>query len=66
MNIIIMKGRRYDYFTMFKKYFGDKFSKFIDDELENMELMKGFSAMNVVNSIFPKFPKINYCQLLTD
>lgn len=51
------EGRRYDYFTMFKKYFGDKFSKFIDDELKKYGINEKFSAMNVVNSIFSKISK---------
>ena len=42
---------------MFKKYFGDKFSKFIDDELKKYGINEKFSAMNVVNSIFSKISK---------
>lgn len=49
--------KRYDYFIMFERYFGNKFFKFIDKELEKHGINVEFSAMDVVNSIFSKFSK---------
>ena len=48
--------KRYDYF-MFERYFGNKFFKFIDKELEKHGINVEFSAMDVINSIFSKFSK---------
>ena len=48
-------SRRYEYFAMFDEYFGDRFSKFIDDELRNYGINEEFSTLNVIDSIFSKF-----------
>lgn len=49
------ENRRYEYFRMFEDYFGNKFTNFIDNELEKHGIDEKFSTLNVVESLFSKF-----------
>lgn len=66
------ESRRYDYLNMFEKYFGNKFAKFVDNELEKYDIDEKFSTMNIADSIFSKFSEhqvlaiINRLNLNTD
>ena len=49
------ESRRYEYFTMFEEYFGNKFTNFVDNELEKHGINEKFSTLKVVDEIFSKF-----------
>ena len=49
------ESRRYEYFGMFEKYFGNKFINFVDNELEKHGINEEFSTLKVVDEIFSKF-----------
>ena len=45
----------YEYFGMFEDYFGNRFTKFVDNELEKRNIDEKFSTVDVINSLFSKF-----------
>ena len=49
------KDLGYKYFGMFKDYFGNRFAKFADEELEKRGVSEKFSTINVIGLLFSKF-----------